>query len=120
MLAADQRQIDPFYVLGVLNSQVFWFFVRQTMPTMGHGRHVLRRSTFRRFPLVVCDSSREARKQIADAVRGLFVDGAAQGERSRVIAEIESLVHKLYRIDSAELSASEPGDNGSSHARPRS
>jgi len=118
MLTADQRQVDSFYLLGVLNSQVFWFFVRQTMPTMGHGRHVLRRSALRRFPLVVCDSSREGRQQIADAVRGLLVDSVTQAERSRVLAEIERLVAELYGIDSAELSASESGDEGDRHARP--
>lgn len=32
----DERQVDSFYLLGVLNSRVFWFYVRQTMPTMGH------------------------------------------------------------------------------------
>jgi hypothetical protein len=32
MLVADQQQLDPFYLLGVLNSRVFWFFVRHTMP----------------------------------------------------------------------------------------
>ena len=35
MLTPDQSRIDPYYLLGVLNSQLFWFFVRQTMPTMG-------------------------------------------------------------------------------------
>ena len=116
MLAADQRQVDPFYLLGVLNNWVFWFFVQQTMPTMGHGRHVLRRSTFRRFPLVVGDSSREARQQVADAVRGLLEAGVTQAERSGVLAEIQRQVAALYGIDSAELSASERSDEGVRHA----
>ena len=38
MLVPDVRRLDPYYLLGVLNSRVFWFFVRQTMPTMGKGR----------------------------------------------------------------------------------
>jgi hypothetical protein len=105
MLAADQRQVDPFYLLGVLNSRVFWFFVRQTMPTMGHGRHVLRRSILRGFPLVVGDSSREVRQQIADAVRGLLGDGVIRAERSGALAEIERQVAELYGIDPAELLA---------------
>jgi hypothetical protein len=118
MLVADQRRVDPFYLLGVLNSRVFWFFVRQTMPTMGHGRHVLRRSTLRRFPLVVSDPSRELRQQIADAVRGLLADGVTQAARSRVLEEIECQVMELYGIKPAELLASDPGDEGDRHARP--
>jgi hypothetical protein len=102
MLVADQRQVNPFYLLGVLNSRVFWFFVRQTMPTMGHGRHVLRRSSLRRFPLMVSGSSQDARQQIADAVRRLL-DGIAQAERLLVFAEIERLVAELYGLGSTEF-----------------
>ncbi len=118
MLTADQRRVDPFYLLGVLNSRVFWFFVRQTMPTMGHGRHVLRRSTLQCFPLVVGASSREFRQQIADDVRKLLGDSLAQEERSRVLAEIERLVAELYHLDPAELSANDLGNQGDRHARP--
>jgi SAM-dependent methyltransferase len=118
MLMADQRRVDPFYLLGVLNSRVFWFFVRQTMPTMGHGRHVLRRSTLQRFPLVGGDSRRESRQRIADTVRGLLGDSLVQEERSRMLAEIERLVAELYSIDPSELSANDPGKQGDSHARP--
>lgn len=116
MLTADQRQVDPFYLLGVLNSRVFWFFVRQTMPTMGHGRHVLRRSTLRLFPVVACDSSQESRQRIADTVRGLLVDGVGRAEQARVLAVIEQLVAELYGIDPAELLASGPGEQGNRHA----
>src|SRR5262245_26528303 len=102
MLVADQRQVDPFSLLGVLNSRVFWFFVRQTMPTMGEGRHVLRRYTLRRFPLVVSESSQDARQQIATAVRGLLGIGEALSERSQLLADIERLVAQLYGIEPAD------------------
>lgn len=46
-LVPDPQRIDPYFLLGILNSQVFWFFVRQKMPTMGEKRHVLRRGTLR-------------------------------------------------------------------------
>jgi hypothetical protein len=106
MLAADQRHVDPFYLLGVLNSRVFWFFVQQTMPTMGHGRHVLRRSTLRRFPLVISDLSRDAQQQIAGSVRRLL-GGISQTEQSPVLAEIDQLIGELYGIGSTELSVSD-------------
>jgi hypothetical protein len=115
MLVADGRQIDPFYLLAVLNSKVFWFFVRQTMPTMGHGRHVLRRGTLRRFPLVVSSSSCDAREQIAGLARSLL-EGLPQSERPRVRTDVERRVTELYEIDSDELSARKPGDHRSSCA----
>lgn len=108
LLVADQRQVDPFYLLGVLNSRVFWFFVRQTMPTMGEGRHVLRRSTLRRFPLVVSGPSQDAQQQIAAAVRGLVVANETLPERPQLLANIERLVAQLYGIDPAELLAEIP------------
>ncbi len=114
LLATDQWQVDPFYLLGVLNSWVFWFFVQQTMPTMGHGRHVLRRSTLRRFPLVVSGSSRDARQQVAEAVHGLLAVG--QADRPRLLDEVERLVAELYGIDADELSAREPHERGERHA----
>jgi adenine-specific DNA-methyltransferase len=110
LLVPDRRQVDPFYLLGVLNSRVFWFFVRQTMPTMGHGRHVLRRSRLRRFPLLVSDSSRDARQQVSDAVQGLLAAG--QANRPRMLAEVERLVAGLYGIDPDDLWAGEPGNQG--------
>jgi hypothetical protein len=109
VLATDQRQVDPFYLLGVLNSPVFWFFVRQTMPTMGHGRHILRRATLRRFPLVVSSSSQNARQHIADAVRGLLAEGVGQAVRARLLADVERLVAELYGIDPVASLTSEPG-----------
>ncbi len=108
MLIADQRQVDPFYLLGVLNSRVFWFFVRHTMPTMGEGRHVLRRSALRRFPLVVSAPSQGARQQIATAVRGLLAIGATPQARAQVLADIERLVAQLYGIEPSELLAEIP------------
>jgi hypothetical protein len=95
----------------VLNSQVFWFFVRQTMPTMGEGRHILRRSTLRRFPVVLADREpqAEARRQIADAVRRLLADGVDQPERPRLLLQVERRVAELYGIDPTEL-VGDPGE----------
>jgi hypothetical protein len=116
LLVADQRQIDPFYLLGVLNSQVFWFFVRQTMPTMGHGRHVLRRSTLGRFPLVVSSASLDVRQQIAEMVRGLVTAGVEPAERTRMFAGLERHVAEIYGIEPAELFANRPDGQGKTHA----
>jgi adenine-specific DNA-methyltransferase len=116
LLAADPRQVDPCYLLGVLNSRVFWFFVRQTMPTMGHGRHVLRRSALRHFPLVVSNLSRGGQQQVAEAVRGLLAEGLAQADRLQRLTEVEQLVAELYGIEPADSLAGEPGDQGERHA----
>jgi hypothetical protein len=97
-LKADQRWVDPFFLLGVLNGSVFWLFVRQSMPTMGNGRHILRRSTLRRFPLVVSNSTRDRRQQIGNVARRLLQDDVSQTERSKLLGEIERQVAGLYGI----------------------
>jgi len=48
----DPNTISPHYLLGVLNSEVFWLFVRHTMPTIGPERYICRILTLRDFPLV--------------------------------------------------------------------
>lgn len=46
-------RLDPHYLLAVLNGPVFWSFVRSTMPSLGEGRHVLRRESLAEFRLPV-------------------------------------------------------------------
>jgi hypothetical protein len=41
--------LDPHDLLAVLNGPAFWSFVRGAMPTMGEGRHVLRRGPLAEF-----------------------------------------------------------------------
>lgn len=107
MLVPDGRRVDPFYLLGVLNSQVFWFFVRQTVPTMGEGRHGLRRETLRRFPVVVSERTWDDRGRIADAVRTILAGPGAGCDK--LLAEVERLVAGLYGVDLEELSPRQGG-----------
>jgi len=51
VIAPDASKIDPHYLLGILNSNIFWRFIRLTTPYMGCGRQVLRLSDVRRFPI---------------------------------------------------------------------
>ena len=63
-------ELDPLYLLAIINSPVFWSFVRATMPTMGEGRHVLRRGPLANFRIAVPSSSTQA--EIAAMVRQLM------------------------------------------------
>jgi hypothetical protein len=51
VIVPDASKIDPFTLLGILNSHVFWRFLRLTTPYMGAGRQVLRLADVRRFPI---------------------------------------------------------------------
>ena len=51
MIVPDVSKIASHYLLGILNSSVFWRFVRLTTPYMGCGRQVLRLSDVRQCPI---------------------------------------------------------------------
>ena len=110
LLAPDPRRVDPFYLLGVLNSRAFWFFVRQTMPTMGEGRHVLRRTTLRRFPLAVPGEGRaiDLQRPVAEAVRGILERGKAVTNSPNGLEEIERLVAEIYGVEPADFEGDKP------------
>jgi SAM-dependent methyltransferase len=63
-------ELDPHFLLAVLNSPVFWSFVRSTMPTMGVGRRVLRRGPLAGFRVPL--ASAVAQSEIAAMVRHLM------------------------------------------------
>jgi hypothetical protein len=91
--------IDPYYLLGVCNSSVFWTFVEYRMPTMGPGRRVLRLERLRAFPLVEAGTeNRSVVQDIAVGARRLIADRLSTSERTRLKAGIDRLVRELYRL----------------------
>lgn len=91
--------IDPYYLLGVCNSNVFWTFVQHRMPTMGIGRHTLRLDRMRRFPLVEPDAQNEALVQnIAAEARRLLANSCSTAERSAIKTDIDRMVRDIYKI----------------------
>ena len=93
-------ELDPLYLLAIINSPVFWSFVRATMPTMGEGRHVLRRGPLANFRIAVPLSSIQA--EIAAMVRQLM-EAAIDGERTPLKGAInEAVVASFGRYSNAE------------------
>jgi len=91
--------LDPFLLLGVLNSLVFWHYTRLTMPTMGLGRHVFRVSRVRAFPFPprACwqTPAANALAELASTLHAT-VPGSATGEQW---AELDARAHAFYGID---------------------
>jgi hypothetical protein len=91
--------IDPYYLLGVCNSNVFWAFVQHRMPTMGIGRHTLRLERVRQFPLVEPDVQNQSFvDSIATAARRLVSDSRLPAEIAAIKAGIERTVRELYKL----------------------
>jgi hypothetical protein len=81
--------LDPHFLLAVLNGPLFWSFVRGTMPTMGEGRHVLRRGPLAGFRVPL--ASEAAQFEIAALVKQLMVVKTAS-ERDRLKHLIDDVV----------------------------
>ena len=84
-----RAELDPHFLLAVLNSPVFWSFVRSTMPTMGEGRRVLRRGPLAGFRVPL--PSAVAQAEIAEMVKQLMAAPAA-GEGSGLKNMIDDAV----------------------------
>ena len=91
--------LDPFLLLGILNSLVFWQYTRLTVPTMGLGRHVFRVGRVRTFPFPPPECWQTPRATaLAELARTMHATtpGSATGEQW---GELDVLAHALYGID---------------------
>jgi hypothetical protein len=92
--------IDPHYLLAVLNSSTFWSFVRLVAPTMGEGRHAYRIEMLKSFPLFLPHSpaERDACAQVAELGRRLLLPTISEKERRDSIREADRRVAELYGV----------------------
>ena len=94
MIAPNVSKIDPYCLLGILNSSVFWRFVRLTTPYMGCGRQVLRLSDVRRFPIPWPMTAE--RQQLCETI-GDLARQAMQASDVRIVQErIDALANSLF------------------------
>ena len=101
VLADHAGKVDPYYLLGIVNSKVFTRYVSLTMPKTNVGRYSLRLSRLRRFPVPDpgCESTRQASQAISSLVRNI-VQQSIHGPPSQGLMEaIDCRVADLYRVD---------------------
>ncbi len=86
ILVPMSKRLNPYFLLGILNSSVFWTFVHSTMPTMGEGRHSLRTCEMKKFPLLVPSLKPLDTRQdrIQKAVAQLHADRIAAADRKDI------------------------------------
>jgi hypothetical protein len=94
VIAPDASKIDPHCLLGILNSSVFWRFIRLTTPYMGCGRQVLRLSDVRRFPIPwpMTEELRRVCKMIGDLARRAIAGGEVRSAQQ----QIDALANRLF------------------------
>ncbi len=95
----DQKVIPPYYLLGVLNSELFSLFCRHRMPTIGPGRHIFRVSGLKEFPLVFPDGPVQTMcEEVALLARELCLGCPDSHARTVVRSQIDTLTKALYGI----------------------
>jgi hypothetical protein len=96
VLVPNPAKVDPHCLLGILNSSVFWRFIRLTTPFMGCGRQVLRLSDVRRFPVPkqMTEEQRGLCEMIADLARQTMRRGNLRIPQD----EIDALAGRLFEV----------------------
>lgn len=91
--------LSPYYLLGILNSEVFWRFTQHWMPAIGPERYICRVLALRDFPLVIPEGPAQSTcKEIAALAKELC-DGSLEARRRQdAQSQINTLAKALYEI----------------------
>ena len=93
------RDVDPFLVLGLLNSRLMNLYYRARCLTNPRTIAHAKRSDLMRIPLPPLDSSRPESREIVGLVRRMI----AHGEDADSQATIDRLVCQLYGVEMQDL-----------------
>jgi hypothetical protein len=106
LIYPDDRTINPYFLLAVLNSKVFSFWAQHRMPTLGSGWRSYRVSTLRKFPIPTLLPSQKGQltKDVADLVSTLLNKKPSKSDHIRMLSSIDNMVSELYGISNNELS----------------
>ena len=94
VIVPDASKMDAHCLLGILNSSVFWRFIRLTTPYMGCGRQVLRLSDVRRFPIPW--PMTEDQRRLFEMIGNLARQAMLRGDVLAVQEQIDALANRLF------------------------
>ena len=95
----DANTISPYYLLGILNSEVFWLFTQHRMPAIGPERYICRGFVLRDFPLVLPEGSAQLTcEEIAVLAKELCNGSLEIRRRQNARSQIDALAKALYGI----------------------
>lgn len=100
-LADHSGMLDPYYLLGIVNSRIFMRYVSLTMPKINLGRHSLRLSRLRCFPVPdpISENVRQASQTISSLARDLLRQSRRSVPSQKLLAAIDRQVADLYQTD---------------------
>ena len=105
LICPDEKVINSYFLLAVLNSKVFWRWTKYRMPTLGSGWHSYRVSVLRKFPIPTLQSGQDSQlfEEVANLATKLLSEKLNGTDRTNVLSSIDYKVCKLYGISQSEL-----------------
>jgi hypothetical protein len=105
LLAPTSGLITPLLLLGILNSSIFWLFVRSSMPTMGDG-HAIRFASLRtfRFPLPPTPAGCIELQAIEALVSKRLMRQSSRTKSAEFGKQMDESVARLYGFSAADFS----------------
>lgn len=106
LVVPDKNIINPYFLLAVLNSNIFGKWVQHRMPTLGSGWHSYRVSIFRKFPIPTLPHGQDNRlfEEVANFAAKLLNEKLNGTDRTNILSSIDEMVCNLYGISQSELS----------------
>jgi len=100
ILRPDASVINPYFLLGILNSSLFKIWAQHRMPTLDSGWHSYRVKIIARFSIPIPQSgqNKELSSEIADLARKLLCGKFDEEHRPEIISSIDCKVSKLYGV----------------------
>ncbi|MFC1596330.1 Eco57I restriction-modification methylase domain-containing protein [Planctomycetota bacterium] len=102
VLTGRNDMLDPYYLLGIVNSKVFTRYVSLTMPKTNVGRYSLRLSRLRWFPVPdpMSETVQAPSRAISSLVRDLVQQSFQHLTSRDLLTSIDRQVADLYGVDS--------------------
>jgi hypothetical protein len=96
LILLDEKIINPYFLLAVLNSKVFWTWAQHRMPTLGSGWLSYRVSVLHKFPLPTSDN--QLIGEAAGLATKLLNEKLNERDRISTLSSIDNIVSYLYGI----------------------
>ena len=105
LICPDEKVVNSYFLLAVLNSKVFWTWTQHRMPTLGSGWHSYRVSVLRKFPIQTLQSGQNSQlfEDVANLAATLLNEKLNGTDRANVLSSIDDKICKLYGISKSEL-----------------
>ena len=106
LVCPDEKIVNFYFLLAVLNSKVFWTWTQHWMPTLGSGWRSYRVGVLRKFPIPILLHGQDNQlfEDVANLAAKLLNKHLNETDRMNVLSSIDNMVGELYGISQSELS----------------